>query len=912
MPEWRNIVEMRIAALHLAPAAARDLAEELAQHLEDRFRELRSGGAAEEEARRIALAELADMEAMRTFERRYRPQPEAPSGTQGARAGFVDSLRKDLAFAVRTMRRSPVFVLTVVLTLGLGIGANTTVFTIIDTLLLNPLPVPDSGRLAAVVAVPSGVTAASQAALPLSWLNLKDYREGNRVFTSLAGFTGPRVLTMQENGAPDRIFAELVTGNYFSALGLRPAAGRFFLPEEDGVPGAHPVAVMNYATWQTRFGGAPDAVGRTLRLNNVDFTVIGVAPPRFIGINALFGPNLWIPAAMAEQLLPNQMQGILSDRGKAVFTGIGRLKPGVNRSQAQANIATIAAALQHQYPEADSGHAAAVRPMIDIMFGSAASGSSPVVFASLVLVVVVGVVLLIACSNVANLLLARSAARRHELAVRLAMGANRPRLVRQLLSESLVLGLLGGVAGLFIGYSGIRAVWTFLPSDVNTNFVTPRMDPLILLFTLAAALATGFAFGILPAWRASRVDPADSLKEEGRNVGRTRRRITFANSLLVGQVAFSFLLLVLASLFLRSIGRAYQIDPGFQTGHLVVLLTSPGQAGYDQARSKAFYKDVRTQVSALPGVASVSWASNLPLWGRTAAGLEIEGRAARSRADTLTTVVNTVDLDYFETAGTAIREGREFTESDRAGSIPVAIVNEKLAHDFWPRQSALGKRIRLPGETRMRQIVGVARTADYTSLNESPQFCVYLPLAQNYSDSMTLYVRTRGDPARLLQGIERVVSVSGPGIVARDIRTGQNIVRDGLFGARVGVTMLAVFGLLALALASLGLYGLMAYSVEQRTREIGVRMALGAAKTSVIGLILKQGMSLVAAGVLLGFLASLAAGRLLARALYGVTAGDPISVGGAALVLLVVALAACFLPARRASRLDPLAALREG
>jgi predicted permease len=912
MPEWKNIVEARIAALRLAPAAARDLSEELAQHLEDRYRELRGGGAGEEEARHVAIEELADMEAMRTFERRYRPQPEAPAGHPSP-AGFFDGLRKDLAYAVRTMRRSPVFVLTVVLTLGLGIGANTTVFTVIDTLLLNPLPVPESGRLAAVVAVQSGAAAASKAALPISWLNLKDYQASNGVFSSLAGFTSPRVLTMQENSAPDRIFAELVTGNYFSTLGLRPATGRFFLPEEDGVPGAHPVAVMNYATWQTRFGGAPDVVGKTMRLNNVDFTIVGVAPPEFIGINALFGPNLWIPAAMAEQLLPNEMKGILADRSRAIFTGIGRLKPGVSRAQAQANIATIAAALQHQYPEADSGHAAAVRPMIDIIFGSAASGTSPVLFASVVLVVVVGIVLLIACSNVANLLLARSAARRHELAVRLAMGASRPRLIRQLLSESLLLGLLSGLAGLFIGYFGVRALWSFLPSsDVSTNFIMPRMDPLVLAFTLLASLATGFAFGILPAWRASRVDPGDSLKEEGRNVGRSRRRITFANALLVGQVAFSFLLLVLAALFLRSIGRAYQIDPGFQTQHLVVLLTSPGQAGYDQARSKAFYKDVRTQVSALPGVASVSWASNLPLWGRAAAGLVIEGRAPRSRADTLTSVVNTVDLNYFDTAGTAIRQGRAFNDSDRADSTPVAIVNEKLAHDFWSSQSALGKRIQLPGETRLRQIVGVARTADYTSLNESPQFCVYVPLEQKYSDSMTLYVRSQGDAARTLSGIERVVAAAGPGILARDIRTGQEIMRDGLFGARVGVTMLTIFGLLALALASLGLYGIMAYSVEQRTREIGVRMALGAGGTSVLGLILKQGMSLVATGVLLGFIASLAAGRLLTRALYGITAGDPVSVGGAALVLLVVALAACYLPARRASRLDPLAALREG
>ncbi|MGH9584371.1 MAG: ABC transporter permease, partial [Bryobacteraceae bacterium] len=388
---------------------------------------------------------------------------------------------------------------------------------------------------------------------------------------------------------------------------------------------------------------------------------------------------------------------------------------------------------------------------------------------------------------------------------------------------------------------------------------------------------------------------AETLKEEVRTTGRSRRRVTLANVLLVGQVAFSFLLLVTAALFLRSIGRAYDIDPGFQAAHLAVFMTNPGQAGYGEPRTKAFYKDARERVERIPGVESVSWASNLPLWAHAASGLRIEGREPRSRADILTTIVNTVDVNYFETAGVAIDKGRAFTNLDQERSIPVAIINEKMAHDYWPNGDALGKRIQLPGEKTMRRIVGIARTANYTSLAEPPQLCVYVPLEQNYSDAMTLYVRTRGDPKQILTPVQRELRAAAPQLLISVI-TGRKILEDGLFQAKMGVALLSVFGLLALGLASIGLYGILAYSVNLRKREIGLRMALGAAPASVLRLILKEGLSLVAVGVLIGFAAALLVGRLLGRMLYGVSASDPVSVAGAALLLLAVALVACYLP----------------
>ena len=914
MRDWKKLVRERIAPLRLQPTAESDLTEELAQDLEDRYRELRSGGATEGEAYQKTAAELDDMQPIRAEFGRSQQIPKhdvVPIG-DASTTNFMEDLWRDLRYTGRTMRKNPLFVLFVVVTLALGIGANTTVFTVINTLILNPLPVQSPSELASVARFETKSTSKSNITLPISYADLKDYRAKNEVFTSLAGYTSPRVATLQEGGASQWMFSELITGDYFTTLGLRPAMGRFFLPEEDTTPGGHAVAVMNFATWQARYGAAPNIIGKTLRLNKVEFTVIGVAPPGFIGANAIFGPDLWLPATMAEQLLPQEMKDALSERSKAIFLGVGRLRPGVSRAQAQANIATMASALAREYPKANEGRTATVRPITDVIFGSASSDRTPILFGSALLLIVVGIILLIACSNVANLLLARAAGRQPEIAVRLAMGASRGRLVRQLLTESVSLGLLSGLLGLVMGIAGSRLLWSFVPTGVAPNLVAPKMDGAVFVYAVIISLLTGFVFGTIPAVRASRASVSEILKEEGRSGGRSRSRVTLGNALLVGQVAFSFVSLVTAVLFLRSIQRAYDIDPGFQTRHLATFMTNPGQTGYGKAQAKAFYKQARERTAAIPGIASVSWASNMPLWGRIASGLRVEGQQQSSKADTLTTVLNTVDLRYFETAGVAIDQGRAFREIDQEGSTPVAIVNEKFARDYWPNETALGKRIQLPGEKVMRQIVGVARNANYSTLAEPPQLCVYVPLEQNYSDAMILYVRSQGDPDQILMPVERELRAVGPEIYVSGIRTGRTILDGALFQAKAGVALLSVFGLLGLGLASIGLYGIMAYSVNQRKREIGVRMALGAARETVLLLVLKQGMSLVIIGVMIGLAASLLVGRLLQRMLFGVSGSDPISVAGAALVLVAVALMACYLPARSASRLDPLAALREG
>jgi predicted permease len=909
MHNWKDIVRERLRSLSLNPAAESDLTEEIAQHLEDQYRELQSGGASEQDAYHSALSELDDMYPLRTGLRRSQQMAEyqAVPGETG-RGNLLEDLGRDLRYAARTMGKSPMFVLLVVLTLALGIGANTTVFTVINTLILNPLPVENSSELAAVTA--ANADKKGGAPKPISYADLKDYQARNQVFDTLAGYSSARVVTWQSDASSARLFCELTTGNYFSTLGLKPAAGRFFRPEEDNVSKPHAVAVISYGTWQEHFGGASDIVGKRLRINHVVLTVVGVAPRRFIGVNAIFGPDLWVPAAMAEELLPNEMRAALSDRNRVLFQGVGRIKPGVNRTLAQANMATIASDLARAYPASNEGHAITVRPISDVVFGNSGSGASPIVFASAGLLAVVGIVLLIACSNVANLLLARAAARRQEMAVRLALGASRPRLIRQLLTESVLLGMMSGAVGLSIGYVGLRLLFSSLPSAAN--FASPKFDARVFVFALIVSLATGVLFGIIPAWKATRAETAETLKEEARTAGRSRKGVTLGNALLVGQVAFSFLLLVTAALFLRSIQHAYDIDPGFQTAHLATFMTNPGQAGYAKPQTKAFYKDAKQRVERLPGVESASWSSNLPLWGRTESGLQVEGWTQRSGADKITSIISTVDLNFFGTAGVKIDRGREFTNFDQETSTPVSIVNEKLAHDYWPDGNAIGKRIQLPGDKQMRQIVGIARTANYSSWAEPPQLCVYIPLEQNYSDGMTLYVRSHADPKEILIPVEREVRAAGPQILVSGIRTGRELVDGGLFQARMGVALLTVFGLLALGLASIGLYGILAYSVNQRKREIGLRMALGAAQGSVLRLILKQGMTLVFTGVLIGLAGSLLAGRLLSRMLYGVSSSDPLSVATAAAVLFAIGFIACYLPARWASRVDPSVALREG
>lgn len=900
MPDWKKEIRTRLKKLRVEPAREAEIVQELSQHLEERYRELLAEGTVESEARRMALAELRDSDAMVTgleqSEGVYR-EPAVPGSA-------FTGIRQDLTYAVRTLRRKPAFALFVVATLALGIGANTAVFTIVNTLVLNPLSVRDPKSLLAVETRSGGRT------LQLSAPDLRDIRDRNAVFSEVAGYTPIAALTLSGGEKTERIFVEFVTGNYFDTLGLRPALGRFFDVSEEAA-GAVPVAVIGYTAWQHRFGGATDIIGRRLTLNSsVEATVIGVAPPGFKGVTALFGPDLWIPAGPAEALMPGGRR-TMDDRSAPFFHAAARLKPGITAAQAEANLQTILAALKREYSQLKQDQVLAVRPLSE-----AAQGDSrqPMVMASAVLMGVVGLILLIACSNAASLFLSRSAARRQELAVRLAMGASRFRLVRQLLTESILLAVVSGVAGLGLGYAGCLLLWSFRPADVALNFVDPKLDAGVAIFAVGLSLLTGILFGLAPALQSSRGRVADALKEEARTSGRSRARVTFRNLLLVGQVAFSLVALVTAALFLRSIQRAYTIDPGFQTANLAVLMTNQGQAGYTRARTEQFYREARTRVAVLPGVAAAAWASNMPLWNRPSRAFVIEGQGQVRKQDAISTIVNTVDRDYFrivaQDRGAALA-GRTFTSADHDSSAPVAVINQTMADRYWPKQNPLGARFQFYGESVWREVVGVVRNANYSGLGEAAQPCVFLPAAQNFVPGMVLYVRTVRGPSGVLASVQRELRAIDPQLDVSDARTGARIVDEALFSARLGVGLLSVFGALGLALASVGLYGIVAYSVSQRRREIGVRVAMGASQSAILKMVVRQGMAVAGGGVLLGLAVSLAAGRGLAGMLYGVSPADPVSLLTASGVLLAVSCAACYFPARAAARIDPLVALRD-
>ncbi|MBV9265046.1 MAG: FtsX-like permease family protein, partial [Acidobacteriaceae bacterium] len=577
----------------------------------------------------------------------------------------------------------------------------------------------------------------------------------------------------------------------------------------------------------------------------------------------------------------------------------------ISRAEAQADLTNIASELAREYPNADQGRTATATPMRD------AISSPPVIFGSFGLLLVVGIVLLIACSNVANLLLARTSSRKQELSIRLAIGAGPGRVVRQALTESTVLALFGGLIGLGLGYEGCQLLWTLRPAEVAANFISPKLDLSVFVFAFLVSVATGLLFGVVPAVRASKTDVVEGLKRETRIAGSDRHSLAFSNALLAGQVALSLMSLIVAALFLRSIQRAYQIDPGFDSKHLAIFMMNPEQAGYDSARTKTFYRDLRNDLSERPGVTAASWASNLPFWANPSRALVIEDREQLKKSENPVTIVDMVDVDYFSTLGIPILEGRDFSERDSDGSTPVAVVNEYLAQKYWPGANALGRRFHFSDESADRQIIGVVKTTNYTGLGERPQACVYLPLRQNFVEGAILYVRSAADSYTIISAVRREIRNMAPNVEVTDIRTGQKIISQVLFIQNIGVGLLGVFGFLALALASVGLYGLLAYSVSQRQKEIGVRMAMGAESSSVLRLILGQGMKVVSFGLLIGLVLSVFVDRALSRMLVGISSHDPLSLAGALAVLIAVSVIACYLPARIASRIDPMAALRE-
>jgi predicted permease len=820
----------------------------------------------------------------------------------------MDTLLRDVRYTFRVLAKRPGFALVAILSLALGIGANVAVFSVVNLLLFKPMPVREPGRLAALYVTEPQSRTPSQFSYP----DYLDYSENNEAFTDLMGFTGIPLNMTVGNGQPELIWGEMVTGNYFSGLGVEPALGRGFLPEEGQTPGARAVAVVNHGFWQRRFNSDPDIVGKVVKLNGHDFTIVGVAPFGFTGAKFLgFIPDFWVPVMMHEQVWPDS-ENILTNRASHFLSLRGKLRPGVSLDQAEAAMNVRARQLEEAYPQTNKNQT------VNVIDGStkvepylSVTGVIPLITTSMM--AIVGLVLLIACANIANLLLARSAGRRKEIAIRLALGASRGRLIRQLLTESLILSLAGGGLGMLVALWLGDLLMAFYPV-LDFNTVEPAydmsLDWRIISFSLAVSLLTGFVFGLAPALGASKPDLVPTLKGEMTGM-RGPRRFGLSNVLVIAQVALSLILLITAGLFIRSVQNAEKIDPGFDTTNIVLASTDLGVQGYKEEKGKTFYKNMVERVRALPGVEAAAVAFPLPLdaydYGTR---VDIEGYTPPPDEGRVRLGYTTAGPGYFQAIGTQIVDGRDFTERDDKDAPRVVIVNETLARRYWPNESPIGKRIRIGKESNpFSEVVGVAEDGKYATLGEPPTSYMFLPFGQNYDGRMTLIVRG-ADPKQLVPSIREEVRALDETLPVFGVKTIQDFMARSLVGAQSIATFIGGFGVLAMLLAAIGIYGVMNYSVSTRTREIGIRMALGANRFEVLNMILKQGMLLAGIGLVLGLTGAYFLTRTMASLLFGVSARDQITVVAISLLLALVALAACYIPARRATRVDPMVALR--
>ncbi|HVT16779.1 MAG TPA: ABC transporter permease [Thermoanaerobaculia bacterium] len=817
----------------------------------------------------------------------------------------MERLLADLRFAVRMLLKRPGFTVVAVLSLGLGIGANSTIFSLVNAILWRMPAVADPARVVALYTQDKLNPGLGLA--PTSHLNWKDYREQARSFSGILGYDWTGMSVAVSSGEASLVVGQLVSENYFDLLGVRAAHGRTFTLEEGSKPGGHPVAVLSYQFWQQRMGGDAAAVGRTIRINGGPFTVVGVAPESFTGIESGVRPELWVPMAMNRQIRRDaEFNWYDQRRGLFVFA-LGRLRPGVTLSAAQAEITSLARHLEREYLNDNKGRTIVLKPLGQATVPPPVRAGAE--SASLLLASIVGLVLLIACANVANLLLARASARRREIAIRLAQGARRGRLLRQLLTESLVLALLGGACGLLLMVWARRALLAFLttlPFGATVS-LDLGIDGRVLAFTLGISLATGFVFGLVPALQSSRPELVGDLKNQTAAGRRGGRGMGLRGALVAGQVGLSLLALVAAGLFVRSLAAAQKIDPGFDTRRLLVMSFDAGLYGLDKAHGEQLFEAVRQRVRALPGVEAMALAQAGPLQGAPLRSVFLEGREDQSNGVFVT--VDPVDPDFFRTVGVPIVAGRGFTTADRAGSLPVVVVNRTMAEKFWPRQDPIGKRFHFHSKP-MVEVVGVARDAKYNSVAEDPVPYVYQPLAQEYVSGVTLVVRTGGDPGALLPSAERQVRELAPGMPLVAAGTMESQLAASLWPPRFAASLLALFGVLALALSTVGLYGVMSFSVAQRSRDIGIRMALGAQRRTVLRMVLAQGMTLVAIGLAGGLGLAFAVSRLARSLLIGISPTDPIAFVVTPVLLAAVAFVSTYAPARRATDVDPVVVLR--
>jgi putative ABC transport system permease protein len=810
----------------------------------------------------------------------------------------METFWQDLRFGFRQLLGKPGFTAIAILSLALGIGANTAIFSLVDAVLLRPLPFHDPDRLvmvwedAAKIGFPRNTPAPA---------NYADWKAQNQVFEDMAAINW-RTYNLTDEGEPEKVEAQGVTANFFQLLGVKPELGRVFTQEEDK-PDGNKVALVSYGLWQRRFGGDPALIGKEILLDGQKHTVIGVTPPGFQFLSKEI--SLWVPMAFSPQEL--------ADRDSHYLTVVARMKPGVTLQGAGADIAAITQRIDRDHPTPGFELGSVVISMREQLSGDARP-------ALIVLLVAVGFVLLIACANIANLLLSRGAARYREIAVRAALGAGRRRIIRQLLTESVLLAAAGGVFGLYFAWLSFSFLKQIIPSGMALN-AGVRIDARVFGFTLLLSLLTGIVFGLAPALQAAKVDLNEALKQGGGRAGTGVGHRRLRSALVVIEIALALVLLVGAGLLIRAFLRLRALDIGLNPENALTLRTDlpPNKYG-ELPKRDAFYRQVLERVRALPGVVSAGYTTAAPLtWKGGTNSFRVEGREPKPGQDAQSRQVST---GYLETIGVKLRQGRFFDDHDGAQAQPVAVINETMARQFWAGESPLGKRFKFglgefgPGDSQARwiTIVGVIGDVKEMGLEAPAKAEMFFPYQQMpqalWNMPRDLIIRATGDPMSVAAAARQAVWSVDPTQPVSNIRTMDEILAEEVAQRRIGMTLLGAFAALALALASLGIYGVLSYSVAQRTQEIGIRMALGAGQKDVLRIVLADGMRLAAAGVAIGLGASFALTRLMAGLLFGVSASDPRTLGGVTLLLITVAFVACFIPARRATKVDPIVALR--
>jgi predicted permease len=818
----------------------------------------------------------------------------------------VFTIIQDLRFAIRILIKNPGFSVIAILSLALGIGANAAIFSLADALFLRPLPILEPS---AVLNISTGTPdSLFSSGSNVSYPNYRDLRDQSHSFESMTAFQLTTLsVAPSAKDLPKVRTGVIASDNFFQTLGIGPMLGRTFLPEEGKVPGRDAVAVVGYDFWQNDLARDPNVIGRSVRIKGIDFTIVGVTPKSFNAIDQFFTPSIYVPVMMSQRL-DAAPENSLEVRGDHLYFVKGRIKPGFTREMAQADLSTVWNSLQRTYQQDNQDRLLTVQTELQARM----KRSPPDTALVGLLMSLVGVVLMIACANVASLLLGRARARSREIALRISLGASKFRLMRQMFSESLLLALLGAALGLWIGYAGISYLQSIPVPTEPPITITPRMDMRVLLFSVAAAVVSAMLFGVAPALRSLKTDLVPALKSATQGSTGSNRTIG-RNILVVAQVALSMVLLVAAGMLLDGFGKLLILDPGFRTDHRLMLGFDTSLVRYSPKQSRTFYQQLADQSRNVSGVRSVTLSRSIPYTpNQYMTSVVPEGYQFPKGQSSDSLFANIVDEHYFETMDTSVIRGRGFTADDQDGTRRVAIVNEEFAKSYWPNQEPLGKRFRLNNATGpWVEVVGITKTGKYLFVGETPLKFVYLPFAQNPSAEMLLLVRTGGDPASIAAPVRSIVQGLDSNQPVFNVRTLDVFYQQRAVAVPMMIiTLVTCMGLVGLILALVGLYGLIAYSVSRRTREIGIRIAVGADRSQVLQMVIRQGLTLAVTGVFIGGIATFGVARLIAVGLVGLGKLSPATFIAVPTLLLGVTLLACYIPARRASRIDPLSALR--